>query len=406
MSTIDGAPFIPGTSISGTIRTFCNDYFGYNQSFFSLDVNNSDFFASPFSVSDGVFLNDSPLKTTTRDGIAIKGYENGFFEKVTVDGAKYDYEVVQKGAYFEFAIEYTLRENYQEYLGDKLSGSIKDDLLLIEEHIKTIAKAFNENLISLGFKKNRGLGSVKVVQLVGNFFYADTLRKYLNINDQNLRVIKDYQDVILKNNKKIIVRCSMKLDAPLSIKAYSDNLKDDFDFTQISYSNNGKMEAVIPGSSLMGAIRHQMEKICYELNIECDLTELFGTVEGSTRQSKIKSKDTYIGNGLFLKSTRTSIDRFSGSALNSHLFTQKIYINTNDEFILTFIIDNNTKLYPYIGLLLLALTDLGKGYCSLGGSSAIGYGILKSASPIKINNQEIDINNNEYVTALALFKED
>lgn len=405
LRSADNVPFIPGTSISGPIRSFCDEYFGKNKSFFSMDMN--QMISSPFIISDGVFLDIDKIQTTSRDGIAIKGYdENGIFEKTTKDTAKYDYEAIQKGSVFRLVIEYTLRENYKRYLSDRLPyESLEENLNEIENQIKVIAKGFDSHLISLGFKKNRGLGNVSVKRLSGEFFFDDTLKNYLSYKDSQLRSI-NFNDIEFHDKKRLIIDCKVKLKTPLSIRSYSDNLQDDFDFTQIYYENNGKKEAIIPGSSIMGAIRHQMEKIEKELNLSLDLNDLFGSVEvNDTHQSKIKSEEVSLGNGSFISSTRTSIDRFTGSALDSHLFTQRIYVNQDDEFMMSFKVDNDEAIYPQVGLFLLALNDLKNGYCPLGGSTAIGYGILSSDESIKVNGTDIDVNHNDFVDYLSLCEE-
>ncbi len=405
LKTADNVPFIPGTSISGPIRSFCDEYFGKNYSFFSMDMN--QIISSPFIISDGTFLEVSKVRTTSRDGIAIKGYDkNGIFEKTTKDTAKYDYEAIQKGSVFRFVIEYTLRENYKKYLTDKLPyDSLEENLSEIEKQIKVIAKGFDSHLISLGFKKNRGLGNVSVNRLNGEYFFNETLKNYLNYKDSQLRSI-NFNDIEFHDEKRLIIECKVKLKTPLSIRSYSDNLQDDFDFTQICYENNGKKEAIIPGSSIMGAIHHQMEKIERAINISLNLDDLFGSVEeNNTHQSMIKSEEVSLGGGSFITSTRTSIDRFTGSALDSHLFTQRIYVNQDDEFVLSFKVDNDEKLYPLIGLFILALNDLKNGYCPLGGSTSIGYGILSFDEPIKVDGKDIDASHNDFVDYLSLCEE-
>ncbi len=408
LRTVDGELFIPGTSIAGPIRSFCNEYFGKNVSLFSLDVESNDFFSSPFSVSDGVFRDKTKIKTSSRDGVAIKGYdENGIFEKTPKNTAKYDYEIIQKGANFRFVVEYTIREKYHDYLGEKLTeDSLEENLKEIEHQIKIIAKGFDKHLLSLGFKKSRGFGNVGIDNLTGGYFFGDSLKDWLSLSDESLRQI-EYKDVDFLDKRKALIECKIKLVTPLSIRSYSDNLKDDFDFTQLSCDNNGKLEAVIPGTSIIGAIRHQMERIKKELGISSlDLNTLFGEVSGNNAsQSKIKTDEIYLENGRFIVATRNSIDRFTGSSLDGHLFTQRIYVDKDGEFTLSFAINadigNDIDLYPHIGLLLLALTDLQKGYCPLGGSAAIGYGIMLGEDPIKVNGVAIDINNNDYVDMLS-----
>ena len=153
----------------------------------------------------------------------------------------------------------------------------------------------------------------------------------------------------------------------------------------------------------------ERKKIEKELDIHINLEELFGTTAETQRKndsvahaSRLKTDESYLDHGHFLTSTRTSIDRFTGSALDQSLFTQNVYIGGDG--VLKFYLPKNEELKPHIGLLLLALEDLRKGYCALGGSTSIGYGIL-NGDKIKVNEETIDINKNEYVDALAKVEE-
>ncbi len=386
----DDSLYIPGSSIAGPIRSYMHNHHPEEKSFFEADSS----MASPFSISDGTFESSSIVKT--RDGIAIKGYENGvYFEKTTKDTAKYDYEVISSGAKFTFDIEITLRKNYHDYI-TYLPSSLSDAMKEIEEQVKEIAVLFDSYFLRLGYKKNRGFGCIRIVSLTGKQYYGDTLKDCLEENTEYPRI--NLSDVNISGKKDIAITCPVKILSGLCVRSYTEDINAEYDFTQLH--QDGK--AILPGTSLCGVLFHQMEKIQREISPSLDLSVLFGNSgerkESEAKTSKLMVDETYFENGHLLVSTRTSIDRFTGSALNQALFTQQIYIHGDGT--LRFYIPREENLKPYVGLFLLALMDLAKGYCAVGGSTSIGYGILKGEK-ILIDGNEFNVNDNEYVDALA-----
>ena len=99
-----GRPFIPGSSLAGAMRNYLgiaadkNCIFGYE--------NMEDGQMSSVYVSDFQFVGDFSFKI--RDGIALSK------QKMTIEGAKYDMEVVDSGAKGYFYFELVIRNNDNE----------------------------------------------------------------------------------------------------------------------------------------------------------------------------------------------------------------------------------------------------------------------------------------------------
>mgnify|MGYP004455727779 CR=1 FL=1 len=390
-----GEIIIPGSSIAGSIGSYVKSRNDQTLSFFKIEEK----LASPFSISDGLLT--SEVSSRTRDGVAILGYENEVFEKTAKNTAKFDYEIIPTDSTFFFIIEITLRENFASYIPSlKSFDYAKDALNFIEKQIQEVAGRFNNHEIRLGFKKNRGLGCIHIKSLKGRKFIKndenDDLSEYLDYLNGKIEL----NSLDIPNNlqaNSLCIEIPIQMLGGLSIKSYTENPEVSYDYTQLDH--NGK--AVIPGSAICGALRHQMEKIAKELNCNMDLEELFGTSsenDSNPHSSELVAEECYLADGHFLLSTRTAIDRFTGSALNQSLFTQKIYVNGSTT--LRFYINKKEKLKSFIGLFLLAIKDLLNGYCSIGGSTSIGYGIVKGKE-ILVDDKPIDIENNEYITALA-----
>ncbi len=384
-----GAPFIPGSSLAGPIRSFAIERFGEKASFFEAKEDA----ASPFLISDGEFKGDTYL--SGRDGIAIKGYDNerGIFEKTPKDTAKYDYEILDRGSEFAFFVEVTLRENYKADFALDGAG-LKEDLETIESQIKAIAAGISSHSIRLGYKKNRGLGCLEVISLKGASYYGDTLKGYLHHQEADLKDVPFEKE----DPTRTLISVPVKLLGPLGVRSYSSDPSVSYDFTQIM--TRDKKGAILPGSSLCGALRHQMERLQKELGTHLNLNVLFGDMNGENGAyaSKVFVEEAVFEGGKSFESTRTAIDRISGSALNRALFTQSVYVNGNA--VLKFSVKKEEDLDPHVGLLLLALLDLSKGYLAVGGSTSIGYGTLEGET-ILVNGEKLDTENSPYLCALA-----
>ena len=99
-----GIPFIPGSTLAGVFLHYLSNE---NKEIFIPKIND-EFKQSPYFISDANVYKENHtdrVNTSIRDGIKLD--EN----KITEDGAKFDFEIVETGTTFDFRIEITIREN-------------------------------------------------------------------------------------------------------------------------------------------------------------------------------------------------------------------------------------------------------------------------------------------------------
>lgn len=161
MKDSNGIPYIPATSMVGALRHFFyerlildNDtsqydfFWGFSNEWDSSDgnrskksnrINNREIlnYQSAFSIEDLKPLN-TPL-VRVRDGIRID-HVTGIAE----DKKKFDYEVVEPGAEFEFNAQILIKEDF-----------LKDTYYKI---ITSLVYAINKGFISLGALTTKGFG--------------------------------------------------------------------------------------------------------------------------------------------------------------------------------------------------------------------------------------------------------
>lgn len=143
-----GRPFIPGSSLAGVYRAcFTEDAkksgFGYVK--IRSDATSQSTSAEPDQIESRVKVYDATLVdncvVSERDGVGLDEY------KTARDSAKYDYEIVERGAKFVSFIEQ--------------DGENQDDFAYVD----AIAKLWTDQKIFIGGKTRRGLGTVENVKI-------------------------------------------------------------------------------------------------------------------------------------------------------------------------------------------------------------------------------------------------
>ena len=139
LKNASGEVFIPGTAIAGAMRNYLgldknkNCVFGY------ADGENGKM--SSLFISDAYIDSIDDYSISVRDGV---GLTEG---KTAIPGAKYDYEVVEMGSAV-IRIEKVIRAY------DENSDGV--------EEIRELLSAIQQGAIRFGFKKNRGLGRLRI----------------------------------------------------------------------------------------------------------------------------------------------------------------------------------------------------------------------------------------------------
>jgi len=382
----EGKPFIPASSFIGVLRHYImldskhahskNKFWGYAE-----DKSGRQ---SSVKCSD-LFWTKKP-RIVVRDGIRIDN-KTGIVEP----GAKYDYEIIERGAEFSLYMETVC--------------SCNDDTFN-RRMMATIKKILENGNIQIGAKTNNGLGRIRLKN--AGVFTFDFNRK----------------EDVLKWLKKDFDRTDPFDETPFEIKSKTFSINAIFDlknsFIIRSYSANPEEpdavsiksndDFIITGSSLKGAIRARSEKILNTLEKPQEiLFSLFGNVNEDTKErtrGRIRIDEVVLPKYIAELQTRIKIDRFTGGTIESALFeTMPLFNQYNPES------DNPSEKVQNVrisiadynpheaGLMLLVLKDLWTGDLAIGGDKAVGRGTFEGfRAEIEWNGKNVTIDKNLSVT--------
>ncbi len=374
-----GNPYIPGTSLIGVLRERLHQqYPEYVAELFG----NMGEYQSAIQAEDTVFQDAS---LTFRDGVAIDQYMNS-----AIDGAKYDYEAVERGAKAPFRLEVTLRgvhlENPGMWQQSSLRKEMMDTLLFLKERM--------EEGIHVGAMTAKGFGLLRAKECVmGLYDFAKQqdvkswlLQKRPMAKEASIRLSKK-SGLEPYNPKTFSVEARFALCSSLLIRNYTTDAHG----KAIAVMLKSGKDAVIPGTSLKGALRHRAAYILESMGREADsLKSLMGTSEAASsdgegegrRKSRLRVDEIYISLQdkavTETEHVRNRIDRFTGGTIDSALFTTKPLWQKDDK---TAVIRMHFEILDAspeeAGLALFLLKDLWQGNLPLGGEIGAGRGTLK-----------------------------
>ncbi len=421
----DGKPFLPGTSIAGVLAHSCESD-EIRQKLFGDDAVDTDGKMSPVIVYDAEVDGDSSVLKRDNVGLGER--------KETKTGAKFDYQVVDTGAYFNLLFEV----NQAEKIGDEF-----------ERLINRMA----DNQIAFGHKTSRGFGRFKVIEVKKfepkTFEELGTFEPLKNESWQNVPVYGGYRQEG-DDPKGINITLHLKQRGGISIREYSGAM-DDIDF--VTLHSNGK--AVIPGTSWAGAFRSDMIENLRDLSglsykqADTVVGRLFGTNETEEKgmvirylmthsslnhkqaaqvhnlyetdpsgagselksllgddgyavysgmvqaaeskrgyRSSIVFEETALSNTHDVHVDRVKIDRFTGGAADKAKFDEKVAYCGNGDLKIHIASAEKASLAEdeydaLVGLVLLSVRDLSTGMLAVGGETGIGRGIFT------VTNQDV-----------------
>lgn len=386
-----GEIFIPGTSLAGAMRNYLeND--NNSKSIFGYANGNEGEMSS-------LFIADTYIDKTNisvRDGVGLNK------DKIAIDNQKYDYEIVETGK-GTIRIEVIIRKY------DENKDKLKD--------ICKILKGISNGDIRFGYKKNRGLGKLKVTKVYKWEFDKASVKDWLKFNEKTLEEQKHLDNCVWENwqnynnlevdKKYISISLPLKLTGGISIRKYSTmvyNVNFEHITIQQLYENGAKKHnlPIIPGTSWAGAIRHRAEKIlnqlkCSEAKSEQLIKKWFGYVDTDNDDTKNKScqsmiviDESILKNSNPLITVRNNVNRFSGATVEGALYKEKAYFGGDTVLKIKVQKDKDGLYKSLIALLYLVMKDIEKGYLSIGGATAIGRGLFTENGDITITFPEKD----------------
>lgn len=362
----DKTPFIQGNSISGAFRGWLEKNVGEEV---AGELFGSQEKEGYLIISDGVFARDA--KISDRPGIVIDKHTG-----TAKQGGKFDTKHIDVGAEMKFSVIWT------GWKQDAEQANLAEEML----------SAMNEGEIRLGAKKTNGMGTFKLQVHRRSFdLRKEADRKaWLDESDEGASI------ELKKLPRKIYTEfvLSGRLDSIL-VKAAIATRSEKDEGRCIENMKEGNV-AIIPGSSVKGAVRARVEAIADLMGVSSELvTDMFGNeaADNQTQKAgKLYFEDVFMDPENEGKSiTRIRINKFTGGVIRGGLFQEKplsaevqIRIRVPDE-------------PAYCMLILYALRDLGAGLYNLGSGGAIGRGYFKVAS-VEVTdskNEKIKLTFNE-----------
>lgn len=388
----EGTPFIPGTSLAGAFRhyltenymngkTIADQIFGERSKLSKLSL---------FLFYDAVLK--SKANVLIRDGVHLDYSTKTVVSKDIDQFSKYDFEILEAGQQFQFRMEAMRRNN-----SNTTANEFKDLIF-------TFLDSLQNEKISVGAKTRRGFGVLKLTNeqiLILDMSKPEIAKQWLTFDWNSFTGntnVPDLKKGILNSLNNIEeIKVTFNIPYSILIRYYSEEYRN-VDSSHIS--SNGK--SIVPGTSWNGAIRHAAHQILLDLGanetkIETLEKDLFGYAaekDANSHASNLTVKESVINNGIeLLTYTRNKVDRFTGGVVDAALFDEMPYYNGNVSLDINLKLKDKEKEAWKIGLIKLAIRDIGTGIQPVGGDANIGRGILELSEEFKIEEK--------YLQALA-----
>lgn len=399
LKDVKGIPYIPATSVIGVLKhyfyeNFPNDlteethqFWGFSEKVKLNGKPTQNSAQSAFVCHD---LDTSNAPIMVRDGVKIDPQN-----QVAKKGAKYDYEIVDRGAVFNIHWEVTLRKQY--------------DTETFKRILATIIELLKSGTISFGAKTNSGFGKCKLKDIQVSEFDFSKKEDVLKWLKQDFTNSKSYlnSNPFLKEENSFCIEAKFAVKNSIIVRSYSEkiNMPD-----AMSISSNGAF--VLPGTSIKGAIRNRATRILKTLYDDANkandrIDDLFGIVVENGDKKKNKSRvlieERKIERVNPELQNRIKIDRFTGGTVKTALFnSMPLWPKDKKSESVTIVIRIN-KYKPWeAGLMLQVLKDLWCEDLPIGGEKSIGRGVLQGISAnikwdgheivIKSKDEELEIN--------------
>jgi len=342
----DGRPFIQATSLAGAMRAWlekadrsgvyaAEDLFGSRQK------------AGRLILSDGVF--EASANQYLRPRLAIDG-KTGTAKK----HLKFDIASIGAGEKFHFELV---------WLGDEAS---RNELADTEQ----LLAALDAGEILLGAQKTNGFGRVRITARKQSY---DLLHSAADreawLNDSFTGKALTLPALAQRRHVRFVL--TGRADSILVKAGAAEHRKKDSCTGNLT--ENGR--AILPGSSVKGAVRAQAERICrLSGKPEHVIAALFGscgTDEAEGSAGRVTFSDMQL-TGEPSPTARIRVDRFTGGVMQTGLFKEAPAASE-----IRLEIEAPEQDAAGCGLLLYALRDLGLGLYNLGSGGAIGRGYVQ-----------------------------
>lgn len=357
MLASNGIPFIPGSGLTGVLRSKLSKTDG--ELLFG-SINGEETQESKVIISDAVPL--SPDKSqyhfSIRDGIRL--------DEWSMVENKFDIQIVETNVPFQAVIELNCdEENHLEKIWENLLQTLNGE-------------------IKVGAKTSRGFGKMKFTVKKRAFVFPNELSEWMSFRPFAKDAFSDAQNIKFESSTnsdvtKISVMISMVDGFIVRQKTTNvEPLYDDFipDYVPLMNQEN---KPIIPGSAWAGSFRHHMKEILREIGdksmSEEQIDRIFGVVKDEKKYSELRFGEVVIEGGKACSYVRNAVDRFTASPKIGALYSSQIWYGGNGVLEIAYpkgaLNDRERQ------LLALCLIDMDQGLLSVGGEASVGRGRTK-----------------------------
>lgn len=380
-----GFPFVPGTSLTGVLRSYLSEMDG-SRLFGTLLPEICE---SHVLISDavlGVDAKDTDFRITQRDGVGLS--DDGTARK----GAKYNFEVVECKKPYTAVIE----------LADACSA---EERTLLEG---VLARISAEG-VSFGARTTRGYGLMSAEVKKREFELPKQLETWLRFDPFEDGCFEDASTIPLDtasaehaaDSIAILLRLafrgsfSVRVNTTVLAQAGQKVAPDQMPLSGFDG------HAVIPGTAWAGSFRHHMRHLASGMGRSELMTEvdaLFGAVKDAMIRSSIRFSETAAEKELRYTTTRTAVDRFTSAPRNQALFTSQVAQDGEGTLAIRLPSDTAPDL---LRLLACAINDLNLGLMNVGGEGGVGRGCCE-VTELLVNGEDMTASVKELKTDYLL----
>ena len=435
---IDGQPFVQASGIAGVFRKCYEECFANQQEAMNL-FGNSDQVAGRIRITDGRFLEEhTALRTELRPRIRINpvtgtsAAAKGAGSDAS-SGQKFETEYVGAGAKIEFRVYVYGGQDDFDTIGNKKASEsahsiqYREDEMTEQDRIESVFALIHAGHVQLGGQKSNGCGSMEISELLHHRFDLFSKEGRSEWAQEGPHDTLAYQNRVPYLEKLLerldyaarayTITLQGRTEGTLLVKAIALTAEQTAGFIakgekEPDYINmmNAGRKYIIPGSSVKGAVRAQIERIAGYLEHQKNSSGTIKDSAGSFDRERLlnelfgrvgKKKDTgSAGNLRFYDvlvekipehsqeviSNRIHIDRFTGGVMNTGLFReQAVHGSLQIEAAVMNRrggMKNNSEADRACGILVLAMRDLALGMYNLGSGYSVGRGFLCAESLI------------------------
>jgi CRISPR/Cas system CSM-associated protein Csm3 (group 7 of RAMP superfamily) len=393
-----GGPLLPGTSTAGALRSHLADVLG------GYRTNEDSRVAGLFGGARGDDLgHQSPLIVFDSLGFLAEGHALEVRDGVQIDAArgiaedhkKFDLEVLPAGTRFPLRF-------------DLLVPRTDSETELVSLLVTALA-GLSSGDIAIGARRSRGLGMARAEAWWAARYdltsragwmewllsdHTGSIRRGRGSSNAANACREALPDLVLAQHddrrRRAVAEINLSLRGAVLVRS-APVAPDAPDAAHLQSAG----QSVLPGTSLVGVLRNQALRIASLVRQEQGDAErwverLFGPrMTGTTRSnsvpihaSRLRVSEAVIENGTRTRPTRVRIDRFTQGVVPGALFDEEVEERGRARVRM----ELRDPRPGEFGLLALLLKDLLSGDIAVGGTAAVGRGIVGGSATLRLED--------------------